>query len=160
MSKLIDESMVNLSLLSKSEENVKIVTKNNIIEPQNSFLPECVSRYINGEDRTKSLHIIRSVIYTAIELSTAEMHSTTLNIYDIKGDDVTRFELDQFYHSCNVLKQFSNGLNEACKGIKNFQKTYTNDCNITSNIEILLKTIQTQITSIERKLEQVKYKKH
>ena len=87
------------------------------------------------------------------------MNTTNMNIYDIKGDDVTRFELDQFYNSCNTLKQFSIGFGESMKGIKNFQNTYTDDGNVVSNIEVLLKTIQKQITKIERKLEQVKHKK-
>ena len=159
MTNLMDIALVNLTLLSKIEENVKITTKNNVIETQTSFLPECVSRYINGEDRSKSMQILRTISYTAIELSTSEMNSTNLNIYDIKGDDITRFELDQFYNSCNILKNFSNGFIEACKGIQNFQKTYSTDGLIVSNTEILIKTIQTQITRIERKLEQVKFKK-
>jgi len=159
MSKLVDDSIVNLKLISRIEENIKVTTRNNIIESQTSFLPECISRYFNGEDRAKSLGIIRSIIYTAIELSDSEMNSTNMNIYDIKADDVTRFEMDQFYNSCNTLKHFSIGFDESTKGIKNFQKTYTDDGNIVSNIEVLLKKIQKQITKIERKLEQVKHKK-
>jgi hypothetical protein len=159
MTKLNDDAMVNLKLISKIEKNIKVTTKNNIIESQVSFLPECVSRYFNGEDRTKSLTIIRNIIYAVIQLSDSEMNSTNMNIYDIKSDDITRFELDQFYNSCNTLKQFSIGLDESSIGIKNFQETYADDGNIVSNVEVLLKTIQKQITKIERKLEQVKYKK-
>lgn len=159
MSKLVDDAMVNLKLISKIEENKKLTTKNNKIESHTSFLPEFISRYFNGEDRNKSLGIIRDAIYTAIEISDSEMNSTNMNIYDIKADDITRFELDQFYGACNTLKQFSISLEEASKGIKNFQKTYTDDSNIVSNIEVLLKTVQQQITKIERKLEQVKHKK-
>jgi len=156
MSKLIDESMVNLKLIAKIEENVKITTKNNTIENHSSYLPECLSRYLYGEDRIKSLNVIRNIIYTAIELSDSEMNSTCINIYNIKSNDITRFELDQFYNACNVLKQFSIGLDESMKGIKNFQETYKDDSNINSNVEVLLKTIQNQITKIERKLELVK----
>ena len=56
MSKLIDTVMINLKLISKIEENKKVSTKNNIIETQLlGVLPECLSRYIQGDDRNKAL---------------------------------------------------------------------------------------------------------
>ena len=70
MSKLNDDAMINLKLIAKIEENKKLSTKNNIIEPQMlGILPECVTRYIQGEDKNKALKIIKNTIYDAIELS-------------------------------------------------------------------------------------------
>ena len=152
--------MVKLKLIASIKEKSKISTKNNRIENQrNSILPEFFWRMVNGDNRIDGLNEIKDIIYTAIELSNNIISSTHVNIYDIKSNDVSRYEKDKFYEECGVLRNFSTGLEETCTGIMNFCDTYNSDANIVTNIEILLKKIKLQITKIESKLELVKYSK-
>lgn len=94
---------------------------------------------INRDNREDGLKKIKGTIYTAIELSNNVISSTHVNIYDIKVEDVSRYEMDKFYEECGVLRSFSTSLEEACIGISNFRDTYITDANIVTNIEILLK---------------------
>ena len=153
---MLDTILVNLKILSKVGENGKISSLGtsgtgqiSIAEP--GYLTP-IWRYIHGDSRQKTIETINDIVNNAIQISNNMLQNTCMTIYD-NQDTPSSYEVSKFNKQFQSLKSISTELENSLKGINNLKITYKNDATISSQIEVIITSIQRQVTEIENKLE-------
>lgn len=154
MKKILDELLINLKILSKIKENGKISTKNNRIELESNSKLQWVWRIIYGDSRMKTINFLKKIINNTIDTSNNLMNSTYFHIKKIKKS-ITEHEEKTHQEYFFILKEIVNELKNSIKGLVNLQQTYLKDAYITSNIDILITSINNQIIIIESNLKKI-----
>ena len=155
MNKLI----VDLKVLSKINENQRICTTNpdNLTIEKNNY-SQAIRRYYFGDSRERAIQSIDNLINQISEYSKNIFNSSTLNLYDLV-ENPSKHEIEEHNKECSKLKNLSKEITNAINGITNLQTTYNDDAITTSRLDMILQNLDSLISEIEKKLEQVKLKK-
>lgn len=177
---IIDEIVKELTIISYIDDDQKIHTASgSIIIDDNNFQSNA-KRWYNGESREKNVSFIERTINKCCEIIRSIMNSEAINIFNRSfnisgngsknghGNDCPRFSnevIAEYKRKVDVIKLLSTQLTKASDGIQNLQKTYHQDKQIVSRLEIITKNIEREVNDANdylkklTELEQRYYKK-
>lgn len=151
MNEITDTILVNLKIISKINPSDKLKIYNNHTSIEKESLLSSVSRWYHGDSRDKSIVFIKNVINDGINITNDIMNSTYINNKNKK----TIYEENEFTKSLNTLFLIKNEMENCKNGINNLKKTYKEDIQATSQLEVIINKVDSHLTIIERKLKDI-----
>jgi hypothetical protein len=130
----LDELHTNLIIISKIASYNKLLIQNRLlsIDPT-PYIVQSFSRYMNGEDRYKSISFIKQVFEQTFK--------------EIKNISQNNNYSNNFFENQNlILQRFNTELQNSINGLNNLKVTYNHDETTKASIDVLIKNI-TNITS-------------
>jgi hypothetical protein len=124
----IRENIIKLKFIGTFQANEKINVKSLSVEQNNIFTP--LKRMIYGESRSTTYEFLNSTIEKSFSI-----------IYSFVKTD----KLSEKIFCKNIL----NDLVQSISGLKNIQRTYSDDKLFLSNVSYLIETIQAKILEIK-----------
>ena len=132
----IDNNILNLKIISKIEENDKLITNNNLLKKDKSTLFQGVHRWIGNESRESTIGRLNEIYDTGFKI-TDELLSKEKSVPENQNElGDTNSQIFQKY-----IVEFTNSLN----GIDNLRKTYKNDVLILSQLEMISNKVNTRL---------------
>jgi hypothetical protein len=152
MNEITDTILVNLKIISKINPNDKLKTHSNYTSIEKENFLTGFSRWYHGDSRDKSISFIKLVINDSINITNDIMNSTYINNKNKK----TIYEENEFTKSLNMLFLIKTELENSKLGLNNLKKTYDTDIQTISQIEVIINKIDSHLTIVERKLNEIK----
>ena len=146
----MNNTLVNLSIISKIKPNDKIYMNNdNFISIEYQSFLQGIMRFVFKNSRGKNINNLNnfySVVYTYID----ELLNSKYLSLDVKQCD----HQDENYTSTyNSLKEINQYIKASINGLENLKKTYSRDIVTISKIDIIISKIQSYIKKIEKKID-------
>ena len=140
-----DKLLINLKIISKIQKNGRITRSyDGIISLENEIFYQSIKRFFTNDSRRQATFEINSVIIETIDI----LHHIVNSKYMHKNFHHT----DEYVKNCENLSLILKELEAAKAGIENLQFTYQNDQNISSQIDIIILKINTNIKDFTQKL--------
>lgn len=152
---MLEKILVDLKVISRLTENDKLCTVNadNITIESNDYL-QATRRYMYNDSRSRTIKTIDNIIDSSVEYSTNCMKSSHLNLHQLTNSP-SEHDRENHFRECTKLRNLSIEINNTVKGLNNLKLTYRNDAIITSQIDVIIHKINTHVSEIEKKIEQV-----
>lgn len=140
-----DKLLINLKIISKIQKNGRITRSyDGIISLENEIFYQSIKRFFSNDSRRQATFEINSVINEAIDMLRHILNSKYMN----KSYSNT----DEYAKNCENMSLILTELEAARLGIDNLKFTYQNDQNTSSQIDIIILKINTNIRDFSQKL--------
>lgn len=140
-----DKLLINLKILSKIQKNGRISRSyDGIIGLEKDAMYQPLKRFLSQDSRKQAINEINSIISESI--------TTFHNILNSKYMSTTFFGTDEYNKNCENLQLLVSEMDQARIGIENLKFTYQNDQNISSQLDIVVLKLKTNIKDIHLKL--------
>ncbi|NBU33757.1 hypothetical protein EB118_02025 [bacterium] len=142
---LPDKLLINLKIISKIQKNGRITRSyDGVISLESDVLYQPLKRFLLADSRKQAIFEINSIVNEALDTITHFLNSKHLA--------PTNNESETFFKSCESLSILLSELEHAKMGIENLKFTYQNDPNISTQMDIILLKIQTNLRDTRQKL--------
>ena len=143
MDKLIDNTILNLKILSNIKKNDKLITNNNILEIDNPNILQGINRWYYNENRTLTIKKLNEICENTFKITEHIINKEKEN--KIKDNvKILQYNNNEIFQI--LILEMSNALN----GLTNLKSTYARDISISSQIEILKKKIMMKIEKLNK----------
>jgi hypothetical protein len=140
-----DKLLINLKIISKIQKNGRITRSyDGIISLENEIFYQSIKRFFSNDSRRQATFEINSVITETLDI----LH----HILNSKYMHKNFYQTDEYIKNCENLSLILTELEAAKAGIENLKFTYQNDQNISSQIDIVILKINTNIRDFTQKL--------
>lgn len=140
--KRIEDNLLNLKIISKIKENDKLSSQEKIIKIDPPSILQGVYRWMNAEGRCITLEKLTDIVNDSMEITEGLLKREK----DLKENEY----LDLQENNSQIFQTFIIELTNTLLGLENLKKTYCNDINIMSQLDILLKKITTRIDKMTK----------
>lgn len=120
---LLDNTLINLKMISEIQENDKSYIENNLIRIDKPMLFQGLTRWYNNYTRNATmdfLDVIIEHVHTIVEQTLSSKNNSFNKEYQ------------------NILQKFLIEINGSVKGLGNLKKTYSNDVFVKSKLDIVI----------------------
>lgn len=147
-----------LKILSKIPEHGRLCVYADdtiSLEPETRY--QSIKRTITGDNRDKTIKIIKTIIKQASNQSTVYMDHKYMDIYLVKdATTLTESAVHEHNNLIDKLNMLKKEMYSSKKGIHNLKDTtYKDDASIVSELELILHEIESKIEEIESKVNRV-----
>ena len=143
MDKLIDETILNLKILSNIKKNDKLITNTNILEIDSPNILQGINRWYYNENRELTLKKLNNICENTFKITDYILNNEKdRNISNEKN--ILQYNNNEIFQL--LIYEMTNSLN----GLSNLKATYANDISISSQIEILKKKITMKIEKLNK----------
>ena len=148
---MITDLIYKLTIISYLKHGEKLYCDESNIYIDNSYIPS-LSRYISNQNRNISITYITNIINDVIYI-TDFIYKNEISIKKNEKEKEERL-IRNFFKESNdkILKNFYIKLNCVIDGLNNLKLTYNNDNNVKTNIDLLIKKIESRISKLENVL--------
>ena len=140
--KQIEDNLLNLKIISKIKENDKLSSQEKIIKIDPPSILQGVYRWMNSEGRSITLDKLTEIVNNSMDITEGLLKREK----DLKENEY----LDLQENNSQIFQTFIIELTNSLLGLENLKKTYCNDINIMSQLDILLKKITTRIDKMTK----------
>ena len=140
--KQIEDNLLNLKIISKIKENDKLSSQEKIIKIDPPSILQGVYRWMNSEGRSITLEKLTEIVNNSMDITEGLLKREK----DLKENEY----LDLQENNSQIFQTFIIELTNTLLGLENLKKTYCNDINIMSQLDILLKKITTRIDKMTK----------
>ena len=140
--KSIEENILNLKIISKIKEHDKLSSQEKIIKIDPPSILQGVYRWANSEGRAITLEKLTEIIDESMKIT----ESLLAREKELKENEY----LDLQENNSQIFQNFIIELTASLLGLENLKKTYSDDINVTSEIDLLLKKITTRIEKMTK----------
>ena len=140
--KQIEDNLLNLKIISKIKENDKLSSQEKIIKIDPPSILQGVYRWMNSEGRSITLEKLTEIVNDSMDITEGLLKREK----DLKENEY----LDLQENNSQIFQTFIIELTNSLLGLENLKKTYCNDINIMSQLDILLKKITTRIDKMTK----------
>ena len=151
--KITDEMISNilykLTIISYIKQGEKLYCDDDLnIFVDNSYFPS-ISRYMTSQNRSITLKVVTEIINDVIFI-TDFVYRNEISLKKNEKEKNDR-QIRTFFKESNdkILKNFYIKLTCALDGLNNLKLTYNNDITIKTNIDLLIKKIETRVDKLE-----------
>ena len=138
----IEDNLLNLKIISKIKENDKLSSQEKIIKIDPPSLLQGVYRWMNAEGRTITMEKLTDIINESMLITEGLLKREK----ELKENEY----LDLQENNSQIFQNFIIELTNSLLGLENLKKTYYEDINIMSQLDILLKKITTRIDKMTK----------
>lgn len=140
-----DKLLINLKIISKIQKNGRITRSyDGIISLENEIFYQSIKRFFSNDSRRQATFEISSVVNEAIDMLRHILNSKYMN--------KNFCQTDEYIKNCENISLILTELESAKAGIENLKFTYQNDQNTSSQIDIIILKINTNIRDFSQKL--------
>lgn len=140
-----DKLLINLKIISKIQKNGRITRSyDGIISLENEIFYQSIKRFFSNDSRRQATFEINSVVNEAIDMLRHILNSKYMN--------KNFCQTDEYMKNCENISLILTELEAAKAGIENLKFTYQNDQNTSSQIDIIILKINTNIRDFSQKL--------
>jgi hypothetical protein len=125
---LLDNTLINLKMISEIQENDKSYIEDNLIRIDKPMLFQGLTRWYNNYTRSATmsfLDVIIDNVHTIVEQTLSSKNNSFNKEYQ------------------NILQKFLIEINGAVKGLGNLKKTYYDDVFVKSKLDIIIDKLNT-----------------
>jgi phosphoglycerate-specific signal transduction histidine kinase len=141
-----DKLLINLKIISKIQKNGRITRSyDGIISLENEIFYQSIKRFFSNDSRRQATFEINSVINEAVDM--------LRHILNSKYMHKNFYHTDEYIKNCENISLLLTELEAAKTGIENLKFTYQNDQNTSSQIDIIILKINTNIRDFSQKLQ-------
>ena len=140
--KRIEDNLLNLKIISKIKENDKLSSQEKIIKIDPPSILQGVYRWMKAEGRCITLEKLTDIVNDSMEITEGLLKREK----DLKENEY----LDLQENNSQIFQTFIIELTNTLLGLENLKKTYCDDINIMSQLDILLKKITTRIDKMTK----------
>ena len=138
----IEDNLLNLKIISKIKENDKLSSQEKIIKIDPPSLLQGVYRWMNAEGRNITLEKLTEIVNDSMVITEGLLQREK----ELKENEY----LDLQENNSQIFQNFIIELTNSLLGLENLKKTYHEDINIMSQLDILLKKITTRIDKMTK----------
>tara|TARA_Y100000590_G_C15406340_1_gene895840 strand:- start:112 stop:582 length:471 start_codon:yes stop_codon:yes gene_type:complete len=140
--KRIEDNLLNLKIISKIKENDKLSSQEKIIKIDPPSMLQGVYRWMNAEGRCITLEKLTDIVNASMEITEGLLKREK----DLKENEYLNLQ----ENNSQIFQTFIIELTNTLLGLENLKKTYCDDINIMSQLDILLKKITTRIDKMTK----------
>lgn len=140
--KRIEDNLLNLKIISKIKENDKLSSQEKIIKIDPPSILQGVYRWMNAEGRCITIEKLTDIVNDSMDITEGLLKREK----DLKENEY----LDLQENNSQIFQTFIIELTNTLLGLENLKKTYCDDINIMSQLDILLKKITTRIDKMTK----------
>ena len=152
--------LVTLKIISKIEKNDKIFidTYNNSIQIEKYYYFQSIFRYFKNQSRIITINFLNE-FYNKLEniihniFNQKHMKTTTCDNHNLLNN---KNDLLFYFNDKNNLSNIKQELDKCAIGLNNLKETYSNDYNITLNLNIIIERNNDLSIHIKDNLEELK----
>lgn len=141
MDDLIDETVLNLKIISNIKENDKLITSKNIIEIDNPYILQGINRWYNNENRIITIKKLNEICENTFKITE---YLITNEKEKKDKDNILKYNNNEIFQS--LIIEMTNSIN----GIENLKNTYSKDIPISSQLDILKKKLLMKIDKLNK----------
>lgn len=138
-----DNLFLNLTVLSKLNENEKLCIRNGNLTIENRQF-EIFSRWLFSDNRNETIRFIKNLVSSCIAISSNSLSCISF-VSGSPGQDVAKFKKQQIL----LLHRIKAALSESITGLCNLQVTYRDDISMVSSIDIIKDAVNTHLSELE-----------
>ena len=120
---LLDNTLINLKMISEIQENDKSYIENNLIRIDKPMLFQGLTRWYNNYTRNATMDFLDVII--------ENVHTIVEQILSSKNNSFNK-------EYQNILQKFLIEINGSVKGLGNLKKTYSDDVFVKSKLDIII----------------------
>lgn len=132
----IDTYLLNLKIISKIEENDKLITTDTLIKIDKPTVFQGVHRWMSSESRTNTLESLNQIYENSFDI-------TDILLTKEKEIDENKKELED--SNSQIFQKFIIEFTNSLVGIDNLKKTYKNDILILSQLDMISNKINSRL---------------
>ena len=132
----IDTYLLNLKIISKIEENDKLITTDKLIKIDKPTVFQGVHRWMSSESRTNTLEILNQIYENSFDI-------TDILLTKEKDLDENKKELED--SNSQIFQKFIIEFTNSLVGIDNLKKTYKDDILILSQLDMISNKINSRL---------------
>lgn len=141
MDKLIDDTILNLKIISNIKENDKLITTKNIIEIDNPYILQGINRWYNSENRIITIKKLNEICENTFKIT----EYLITNEKEKKDKDyILKYNNNEIFQS--LIIEMTNSI----IGIENLKNTYSKDILISSQLDIIKKKMLMKIEKLNK----------
>jgi hypothetical protein len=132
----VDNCLLNLKIISKLEENDKLITTEKLLKIDKPTLLQGVHRWMGNESRTNTLEILNQIYENSFNI--------TDNLLDKeKESNENKKELED--SNSQIFQKFIIEFTNSLTGIDNLKKTYKNDILVLSQLDMISNKLNSRL---------------
>ncbi len=132
----IDNNLLNLKIISKIEENDKLITTCRLIKIDKHTILQGVHRWLGSESRDNTLQMLNQIYEDSFDI-------TDILLNKEKDLDETKKELED--SNSQIFQKFIIEFTNSLLGIDNLKKTYKNDILVLSQLDMIRNKINSRL---------------
>jgi hypothetical protein len=132
----IDTYLLNLKIISKIEENDKLITTDKLIKIDKPTILQGVHRWFGSESRDNTLEMLNQIYENSFDI-------TDILLTKEKDLDENKSELED--SNSQIFQKFIIEFTNSLVGIDNLKKTYKNDILILSQLDMISNKINSRL---------------
>jgi hypothetical protein len=133
---IIDTNILNLKIISKIEENDKIITTDKLLKIDKPTIFQGVNRWFGNENRDNTLEKLNQIYGDSFDITENLLKNEKDLQENIKGLEDSNSQIFQKF-----IIEFTNSL----QGIDNLKKTYKNDTVVLSQLDMISNKLNTRL---------------
>jgi hypothetical protein len=132
----IDTYLLNLKIISKLEQNDKLITTEKLLKIDKPTIFQGVHRWMSSESRTNTLEILNQIYENSFDI-------TDILLNKEKDLDENKKELEE--SNSQIFQKFIIEFTNSLSGIDNLKKTYKDDILILSQLDMISNKINSRL---------------
>lgn len=126
--KLIDNCLLNLKIISKLEENDKLITNQDILKIDKPVIFQGIKRWYSKEGRNTTMERLNNIFDESFNITDEILRNA-------KTDDNEENNLN--YSNSQIFQKFIVEFTNSLSGIDNLKKTYKDDIPMKSQLDMI-----------------------
>ena len=139
--KLLEETLLNLKIISNIKENDKLNSLGNIVKINQPYMLQGIERWYNKESRDNTINKLDLIVNNSFKLTEIILSREK---EDNEDEKCLKENNNQIFQ--NLLYEMTNSL----LGIENLKKTYKDDITISSKLDIIIKKMFNRIEKMNK----------
>ena len=146
----IDNTILNLKIISKIKENDKLNSNNKIIEINQPHLLQGIKRWYLNEGRNVTIEKLNQICENTFQITDELLVNERLNNVNsaINTNSNKHTTLDE--NNNQIFQSFIYEMTNSLLGLENLKKTYSNDILISSQLDLLFKKMNIRIEKMSK----------
>ena len=140
-SELIENCLLNLKIISKLEENEKLITTNNVLKIDKPVIFQGVKRWYAKESRDVTINKLNDIYTNSFGITDNLLKKE-------QNTDIANNSLED--SNSQVFQKFILEFTNSLKGIDNLKKTYSNDVPMISQLDMLSNKLNTRLEKMNK----------
>ena len=139
--KLLEETLLNLKIISNIKENDKLNSLGEIVKINQPYMLQGIERWYNKESRDNTINKLDLIVNNSFKLTEIILSREQ---EDNEDEKCLKENNNQIFQ--NLLYEMTNSL----LGIENLKKTYKDDITISSKLDIIIKKMFNRIEKMNK----------
>ena len=140
--KLLEETLLNLKIISNIKENDKLNSLGSIVKINQPYMLQGLERWYNKESRDNTVNKLDLIVNTSFNLT--DIILLRKRNEEDENDKSLKENNNQIFQ--NLLYEMTNSL----LGLENLKKTYKDDITISSKLDIIIKKMFNRIEKMNK----------